>query len=257
MSPRTLRLAALRLATLAFAAPLLLAACSRGPGAGPEAASEVHDPAEPVNRAIFAGNQLVDRVILQPVARGWRDHVPRFIQRPVANFATNLRQPTVLVNDLLQANTTRAWTTAQRFVVNSTLGVAGLFDVATDWDLPGHDADFGQTFGVWGIGAGPAVQLPIFGPSNLRDTAGTALGFFANPMGLIRGETISAISTAGTGSRILTGRADALEATDALEASSVDYYAALRSAQAQRRERLVQEGVAGAVTPPATRGRAE
>jgi phospholipid-binding lipoprotein MlaA len=211
------------------------------------AAGEVYDPGEPVNRGIFAGNQFLDRNIVSPVARGYRDYVPQRVRSSAGSFARNLREPVVLVNDLFQGNVTRAWNTTQRFAVNTTVGVAGLFEVAEGWDLPHHDADFGQTFGVWGVGAGPSVQLPLLGPSNARDTAGTVLSFVASPLSFVPGSAMSAISMAGTGVRVVDGRANLLETTDSLEASSLDYYATLRSAQAQRRAKLVEEGVQGDV----------
>lgn len=133
-----------------------MAACAQVP-AEPEARlahEQTNDPAEPANRVVFAGNQWVDRNALQPVARAYDEYAPDRVRVSLRNFSGNLRAPTTLVNDVLQANFDRAWVTTQRFVVNTTLGGAGLFDVATDWDLPAHRADFGQTFGVWGVAPG-------------------------------------------------------------------------------------------------------
>lgn len=232
------RLACLSLGVLA------LAACSSrpSPSAG---AQEVHDPAEGVNRGIFAANQFVDRNLLAPVARTYRDNVPQAVRSSVGNFAGNLRQPGVMTNDLLQGNMSRAWTSAQRFVVNSTAGAGGLFDVAGDHlGLPGHEANFAQTLGVWGVGPGPAVHLPLLGPSTVRDATGMLLGSFTNPLTFIPGGVMTTVSMAGRGTGMLSGRANALEATDAL-ANSLDPYAAMRSAQAQRSARLVEEGIRG------------
>jgi phospholipid-binding lipoprotein MlaA len=139
---------------------LVLAACAQVP-TEPEALAaynEENDPAEPINRTVFAANQWVDRNALRPVAEVYQEYVPDGVRKRVRNFSANLKEPTVLVNDLLQANVTRAWNTTQRFAVNTTVGGAGLFDVATDWDLPHHNADLGQTFGVWEMGPGPSVQ---------------------------------------------------------------------------------------------------
>jgi phospholipid-binding lipoprotein MlaA len=209
------------------------------------AAGDVYDPGESVNRGIFAGNDFLDRNLVSPVARGYRDYVPEGVRTSVGNFSSNLREPMVLANDMLQGNFTRAWGTTQRFVVNTTVGVVGLFDVAEDLDLPRHDADFGQTLGVWGVGPGPAVQLPLLGPSNARDAVGTAIGFVANPLSFVPGSAVSTASMAGTGGRVVDGRANLLDATDSLRESSLDYYASLRSIQAQRRAKLVQEGTDG------------
>jgi phospholipid-binding lipoprotein MlaA len=223
----------------------------------PEARAEydrVNDPAEPTNRTIFAANQFVDRNALQPVARAYEDNVPSRIRQSLHNFVGNLKEPAIAVNDVLQGNFSRAWNTTERFFINSTVGAAGLFDVATDWDRPRHDADFGQTFGVWGIGPGPSVQLPLFGPSNVRDTVGKVAGFFANPLGFIPGGTMSTIDLAGGGIGVVDGRGGLLNETDALEKTSLDYYASLRSITAQRREALVEEGKAGGVRGSVTVG---
>ncbi len=231
----------------AIASILFLVACAAVP-TDPDARAEydrANDPAEPTNRTIFAGNQFVDHNALQPVARAYDEYVPSRVRTSLHNFVANLREPGIAVNDTLQANFGRAWNTTQRFVINSTVGGAGLFDVASDWDRPHHDADFGQTFGVWGIGTGPSVQLPLFGPSNVRDTVGKVGDFLANPVSFIPGGTMSTIELAGTGVGAVDGRADLLGTTDALEQTSLDYYAALRSMQAQRRAAFVDEGKAG------------
>ena len=229
---------------------LSLLACAHAP-TDPEARAEYeqnNDPAEPANRAIFAGNQFVDRHVLKPVARGYEDYVPGRVRKCVHNFVSNLGQPAVAANDLLQGNVSRAWNTTQRFAINTTVGGAGLFDAATDWNRPAHSADFGQTFGVWGVGPGPAVQLPVLGPSNVRDSVGQVAGLVTNPATFIPGGAASAISAASGGAGFIDTRANLLGTTDALERSSVDYYATLRSAMAQRRANLVAEGKTGGVT---------
>ncbi|MBR0663923.1 VacJ family lipoprotein [Roseomonas hellenica] len=227
--------------------PLLLllvaAGCAGRDGSQAVAAGEPGDPAESVNRVVFDGNQFVDRTVLRPVASAYREYVPQRIRSSVGNFAANLGEPRTLVNDLLQGNTTRAWNTTQRFAVNTTIGVAGLFDVATDWGLPRHNADFGQTLGVWGVGPGPVTQLPLLGHSNLRDTVGTVAGFFGNPLSYLPDAGI--VLAAGTGAGLMDTRARVLPQTDAMEATSLDYYAALRSARAQNRDAVVEEGRQG------------
>lgn len=204
---------------------------------------EANDPAEPTNRIIFDGNQWVDRNALRPVARTYQEYVPDSVRSRVHNFSQNLKAPTVLVNDMLQGNMNRAWTTTQRFAVNTTVGGAGLFDVASDWDLPAHKADFGQTLGVWGVGTGPSVQLPLLGPSNVRDAAGTALGFLGDPIGYV--PELKVIQTAGTVGGMIDGRARMLPMTEDMEKNSLDYYAVLRSSYAQRREAFVEKGKMG------------
>jgi phospholipid-binding lipoprotein MlaA len=234
---------------IALVSALALAACAHAP-ADPQARAEYernNDPAEPTNRAIFAGNKFVDDHALQPIARGYEDYVPSRAQKSIHNFVSNLSQPGIAVNDVLQGNFSRSWNTLQRFVINTTVGGVGLFDVATDWNRPGHLADFGQTLGVWGVGPGPSVQLPLFGPSNVRDSVGKAVGLLTNPTNFIPGGAAATISSASGGVGFIDGRAGLLSTTVPLEHESLDYYAALRSAASQRRAALVAEGKAGAV----------
>jgi phospholipid-binding lipoprotein MlaA len=228
-----------------------LAACAHPP-AEAQARAEYernNDPAEPTNRAIFAGNKFVDDNALQPVARGYEDYVPGRVRKSIHNFTSNLGQPAIAVNDALQGNFSRSWNTLQRFVINTTVGGAGLFDVATDWNRPGHVADFGQTLGVWGVGPGPSVQLPIFGPSNVRDSVGKVIDLVSSPTNFIPGGVAATVSTASGGAGFIDRRAGLLSTTVPLEHNSLDYYAALRSAAAQRRAALVAEGKAGEVAP--------
>jgi phospholipid-binding lipoprotein MlaA len=229
----------------ALAMLLALGACAEVPTdrVARAAYDEANDPAEPTNRVIFDGNQWVDRNALQPAARTYQEYVPGGVRDALRNFSQNLKEPVVLVNDALQGNMGRAWTATQRFAVNTTVGGAGLFDVASDWDLPAHEADFGQTLGVWGVGPGPSVQLPLFGPSNLRDAAGTAFGFLGDPVGYVPGMQV--VQTSSSVVDVVDGRARMLPVTDDLEKNSLDYYAALRSAYAQRRAAFIEEGKAG------------
>jgi phospholipid-binding lipoprotein MlaA len=224
-------------------------ACAQVP-TEPEARAEFkrnNDPAEPTNRAIFAGNKFVDDDALQPVARAYQEHVPGRMQKSVRNFTSNLAEPAVSVNDVLQGNFSWSWNTIQRFAINTTVDGAGLFDVATDWNRPGHSADFGQTLGVWGIGPGLTVQLPLLGPSNVRDGIGKVVGFVASPTNFIPGGAAATVGIASGAAGAVDGRARTLRATDSLERNFPDYYAASRAPAAQRRAALVAEGKAGKV----------
>ena len=243
----------------ALALLLVIAGCASTPSdpAGREAFDRANDPIEPTNRAIFAANQFVDRNALKPIATGYRSYVPGRAQRSIHSFVDNLGEPAIAVNDVLQGNLTRAATTIGRFATNTTLGGAGLFDVATDWDMPHHTADFGQTLGVWGVGPGPAVQLPLFGPSNVRDTVGKVGGLVTDPLGLITAGTFTVIKGVASGAGVVDGRATLLPTTDSLEKSSLDYYAALRSASAQRRAALVAEGKSGGSPGPVDRDKTQ
>ena len=240
-----------RASALAFALSLTLAACAHAP-TDPEARAQYErndDPAEPTNRVIFAGNKFVDDHAVQPVARAYQDHIPTRVQESVHNFISNLGQPGIAVNDALQGNFSRSWGTVQRFAINTTVGGIGLFDVATDWNRPGHAADFGQTLGVWGVGPGPAVQLPLFGPSNVRDSVGKVGDLVMNPATFVSGGAIAVVKAASGAAGFIDARAGQLSMTDSLERNSLDYYAALRSAAAQRRAALVAEGKAGGALP--------
>lgn len=208
--------------------------------------ASANDPVEPANRVVFAGNKFVDDNALKPVAQVYQEHVPDRVQKSIHNFASNLGQPAVALNDVLQGNFSRGWNTIQRFAINTTVGGAGLFDVATDWDRPGHKADFGQTLGVWGIGPGPSVQLPLLGPSNVRDSIGKVVDIVASPTNMIGGAAATVGMVSGAAGAV-DGRARMLSATDSLERHSLDYYAASRDAAAQRRAALVGEGRAGEV----------
>jgi phospholipid-binding lipoprotein MlaA len=214
----------------------------------PEARAEfdkVNDPAEPTNRAIYDFNDAFDRNAFKPAAKAYQDNVPDGVRRGIHNFLTNLNEPLVGFNDLLQANTSRAWVTVQRFAINTTVGVAGIFDVANDWGLPHHDSDFGQTFGVWGIGEGPYLTLPIFGPSNLRDATGLLLSFAANPLNYVSGGAATAASIGRGASEGIDERARNIDTLDDLQRNSLDFYATLRSVYRQHRDGMIEDAKSG------------
>jgi phospholipid-binding lipoprotein MlaA len=231
--------------TLVAAALLCLAACSEGPNEDRAKlqAGEIDDPVEGTNRDIFDVNQFADRNVMKPVAETYRDDVPKDVRHGIHNVLSNLNEPTVGLNHALQGNFDRAWAAVCRFVVNTTVGALGIMDVASDWGLKHQDADFGQTFGVWGIPEGPFVELPFFGPSDLRDAVGLVIGIVANPFFFAGG---GVAVTAATYSRSATSavdqRTEYLDALDSIERTSVDYYASLRSLYLQRREALVDAG---------------
>lgn len=206
---------------------------------------EVHDPAEPVNRGVFAFNRAMDDYALSPIARGYR-HLPGVMQSGVHNFVANFGEPKVFINDLLQGNFRRSVTTAGRFALNTTVGIVGFIDVSGRLDIERHNADFGQTFGVWNIANGPIVELPLLGTANLRDATGKILNFAVSPFG--SSDTVAALGTFNTVGGIVDGRADALPITDELR-KEPDYYVALRDGMAERRAHLVIEGKLGAHPP--------
>lgn len=216
--------------------------CSQRPPSVSPCVVQVNDPAERVNRSIFAFNRTLDDYLLAPVARSYTK-LPGFVQSGVHNFAANFGEPKVFINDVLQGNTERSLTTLTRFMVNTTLGVAGLVDVSGRMGLERHESDFGQTFGVWNIADGPTVELPLLGSHNTRDALGQVLSFAVDPLG--SSDTVQAMGTAATAGEVVDGRAEALPLTDVLR-ELPDYYLALRDTQAQRRQQLVADGKAGA-----------
>ena len=195
-----------------------------------------HDPAEPVNRAIFKVNVAADHAVMRPVAQAYADHVPEGVQKGIHNVVQNLKEPAVAVNDALQGNVNQAWQSVQRLAVNSTVGVAGIFDVASQLGLPPHKADFGQTLAVWGVGEGPFVELPLLGPSNARDTVGTAIDMALNPLTFVGGAPATYAGVATGSANVVDVRSQHLHDLDELERNSLDYYATLRSVYRQHRD---------------------
>jgi phospholipid-binding lipoprotein MlaA len=209
-----------------------------------------NDPAEAVNRKIFKANKVFDEVILKPVARAYQGFYPE-VRQGIHGVAVNVGEPVVFVNDVLQGNIGRAWNTTQRFAINTTVGVVGINDVATTLGKPHHYADLGQTFGVWGIAPGPAVQIPILGPSNLRDAFGLATTSLAGTYAF-QGAIASVVPYTQMGATAVDDidyRSKMLPNTDALEKSSQDLYSSIRLINAQLRAKLVEEGKAGRVSP--------
>ena len=147
---------------------------NKGPHTGEAEQEQVNgrDPWEGFNRKVYRFNDKVDRVVTKPLAKGYRRITPRPVRRSVGNFFRNLLEPTTVVNDLLQGKPLHAISDASRFLLNSTLGIVGLFDVATKVGVERNQEDFGQTLAVWGISSGPYVVLPFLGPSNMRDALG-------------------------------------------------------------------------------------
>lgn len=204
---------------------------------------QVNDPLEPMNRAVFQFNEAADKVMLRPLAIGYRTVIPRGVRIAIRNFLTNLEAPVVLLNDLLQGEGLRARDTLGRFLTNTILGVGGLIDIASDAGIPYHDEDFGQTLAVWGVGPGPYLVLPLYGPSGLRDGFGDAVDAVGDPVGIhIRDE----YGWEGSAVRYMVDtidwRATNLELIDDLRRSSIDFYAATRSAYRQQRHNEIRNG---------------
>lgn len=234
-----------------------LGACAQVPTNPDERAEfqRINDPLEPMNRAIFRFNTVLDDYITAPLARGYRDVAPEGFQRGLHNVLKNLGEPYVAGNELLQGRVHDAADDLGRFMVNSTFGLGGVFDVASQ-DGRGpqpHDSDLGATLGVWGVGEGPYLVLPFFGPSNPRDAAGLAAGFWADPVDAVFDSyDLDWLSQTQFGTGIVDTRTQLLDPLDDLRSSSLDYYGSLRSLYRQKRHALLQSDEASTANlPPA------
>jgi phospholipid-binding lipoprotein MlaA len=197
------------------------------------------DPLEPLNRAVYTFNDGFDALLVKPAAEFYRFIIPEFARTGVSNFFSNLNDVIVAANNLLQGKATHAASDVGRILVNSTVGVLGLFDIATGLGMEKHNEDFGQTLGYWGIGDGPYLVLPFLGPSNVRDTVGWFGDFYVWPVSYIEaGKTRRAVIAF----RFVTVRADLLEASRILETAALDPYQFVRDAYLQRRRNLVYDG---------------
>lgn len=213
---------------------------------------ETGDPFEPTNRYIFELNRFLDEMVMKPTVGWYRMILPDPIQDRVTSVIANLRQPWTAINDFFQGNPDRAGSALARFAINSTVGILGMFDPATEMGYPVHEEDAGQTIGVIGILSDqPYLMLPILGPSSPRDLVGTVLDAFLDPLNFIARKRDSD-TFFPTGRGIASGvdaRNRNLEATNDLERNSVDYYAAIRSIYRQRRNSEIRNGAPGSNFP--------
>lgn len=197
------------------------------------------DPIEGFNRAMFAFNEGLDTVIIKPVAQGYDAALPQPVKNGVTNFFANIADVFIAVNNLLQGKVPEAASDVGRFAVNTTVGVLGVFDVATEMGLEKHEEDFGQTFGRWGVGNGAYVVVPFFGPRNVRDTAGLVLDIYADPVA-----NVDHVPTRNTllAIRVVSDRANLLPADKVIEEAALDKYSYMRDAYLQRRRSLIHDG---------------
>jgi phospholipid-binding lipoprotein MlaA len=213
---------------------VMLAGCATTGGATDE-----RDPLEPYNRAIYNFNDTLDRAVLKPIAQGYKRVMPEPFNIAITNFFSNLNDVNVAVNNLLQLKVIDAASDVGRIALNSTLGFGGLFDVASRFGLRKHEEDFGQTLGYWGIGAGPYLMLPFFGPSTLRDAPGRAVDSYADPIVYVPDATPALILV---GFRLIDYRAYLLATEQTLDEIAFDRYIAIRNAYLDHREFLVYDG---------------
>jgi phospholipid-binding lipoprotein MlaA len=197
------------------------------------------DPFEDINRTVYGFNEAVDDNLLEPVSIAYKNHMPVVAQDRVSDFFGNLRDIPTLANQILQFKPIESATTLGRILVNSTLGLGGLFDVASGMGLTTDDEDFGQTMGVWGVEEGPYVVLPLLGPSTVRDSAGLFVDTTSDTNMISKTEGISFISSSAI--NIIDKRVELLPVTDMLDLSD-DPYTTMRSSYLQKRKFDVFDG---------------
>jgi phospholipid-binding lipoprotein MlaA len=209
----------------------LLAGCATG--------TNPRDPFESFNRGVYSFNENLDKAILKPTAEAYRAVLPQFIRSSVSNFFSNINDVVVAVNNLLQGKFTDAYTDLGRVAINSTLGVLGLFDVASEAGIEKHDEDFGQTLARWGVGEGPFIMLPLLGPSTGRDTVGRFVDHHAD---LVTYVDPSRSRNQLWATRTVNRRSELLDASTVLQTAALDPYEFVRDAYLQRRRSLIYDG---------------
>lgn len=199
----------------------------------------LEDPWERYNRGVFKFNDVLDKAVLKPVARGYQKITPDFVEARVSSFFSNLGEITNSLNNLLQGNIIKSGSDLSRFALNSTFGVVGLFDVASQAGLEKHNEDFGQTLGVWGVGSGPYFMLPFLGPSTVRDSGGLVLDYFTHPLVYVENSQVRIPLTILL---YIDLRSRALKVQDLLGTEFYDPYSSLRGFWLDRRKRLISNG---------------
>jgi len=210
----------------------LLTGCASNPNGDPG------DPYEPTNRKIYNFNDSLDRNIMQPIAKGYVNITPKPARTGLTNFFANTGYLNTIINDVLQGKPGQFLNDSGRFVVNSTIGLGGLFDPAKEMGLNSHDEDLGQTFGVWGAGEGAYLMLPFAGPSSYRDVPGNVAEIFTNPLTYLA----PVVTFPTTFVRVVNNRANLLEATNIRDQAALDPYTFVREAYRQQREFKIYDG---------------
>jgi phospholipid-binding lipoprotein MlaA len=222
------------------ACTLMLAHCAPVPPASdPDALADYHernDPLEPTNRKFFAVNNALDKNVLHPVASGYRDVVPGPVRSHLHNVLTNLGNPAQFANDVLEGKPRNAGDTFMRLLLNSTVGVGGVFDVATSLGYPDHDNDFGLTLALWSVPGGPFLFLPVLGPTNPRDAVGYGANSALDPFTWVSFGGSATLGWTRFGLGAVDSRARLLADTDSIDSTALDPYATYRSLYNQHRE---------------------
>lgn len=198
------------------------------------------DPFESFNRSMYSFNETLDKYAMKPIAQGYQAVTPDFVDTGISNFFSNLGDVLIFINEILQFKFHKAIETSARIAFNSTFGLFGFFDVASHLDMPKHDEDFGQTLGHWGVGSGPYLVLPFFGPSSVRDGIGLAVDFTA--LDVVYDDMSYRDQYSLLALKYIDKRADLLKAKDIIDETAPDPYAFIRDAWVQRRKNLVYDG---------------
>jgi phospholipid-binding lipoprotein MlaA len=202
---------------------------------------ETNDPFEPTNRYIFEVNNFLDEFFLKPYSAMYQAALPQVAQDGIHRALSNLRMPWTAINDFFQGRPDRSYVALARFVINSTVGVLGIFDVATGWGFPIHEEDMGQTLSVMGVPEGPYLVLPIFGPSNPRDAIGLVGDAYLDPLNIVaRNNDADWVPIARGGVTAIDSRARNDQVITDLKRQSADFYATVRSVYRQRRNAQIQ-----------------
>jgi len=202
---------------------------------------QVSDPLEGMNRFFFNINQRLDRDAARPAANAYKDTVPQTVRSGLHNVLDNLGGPVTVANDLLQVQFENAGIAAGRFLVNTTVGVLGIFDVATGWGMPGRNRDFGETMGTYGVPPGPYLVLPFRGSTDIRDFAGNFVDGYATPLRYVRYDGREYVGWMKSTVSSMDNRATNLVTYRDIERASVDYYATMRTLYLERRARLIED----------------
>jgi phospholipid-binding lipoprotein MlaA len=204
--------------------------------------NQTNDPMEPTNRVFYAVNNGIDAVLVKPLALGYKWAVPGVVRDRVHNVLGNLDSPVLLANDIMQTKPRRAGDTLMRFVINSTFGVAGMFDVADGWGYPYHNADFGETLALWGVPEGPYLFLPILGPGDPRDSSGHGVDIALDPLTWVgKGDVVTDLEYGRYGMTLLDVRVGLFDTLDKATSQALDPYATVRSLYRQHRAAEIED----------------
>jgi phospholipid-binding lipoprotein MlaA len=222
-----------------------VAACAtRPPASDPEAVAEFqqnNDPYEPANRFSYRVSDTLDTYALKPVAQAYVYVLPRPVRGGIHNVLANLSSPVLLANDVLQTKPRRAGDTFMRFLINSSVGVLGIFDVASGWGYGSHEADFGETLALWGLPSGPYLFLPLLGPSNVRDATGYGVDTALDPFVYVpRGYGLLTLNWGRYVVGVIDARSRVLDDLTAIKKTALDPYATIRSLSRQHRASQIE-----------------